>query len=104
MKGSTHAGIRELDAASAVQEIVTVLRCHGYLGRSEAEFGPQPEPPDLGGEIIAVLRGYGYLGRSNAELGPQPEPPDVVSELIAVLRRYGYRGMPEPARQGEGAR
>ena len=49
-----------------------------------------------------MLRGYGYLGQSNAELGPQPEPPDVMSELIAVLRRYGYKGMPEPARQGKG--
>ncbi len=60
MKDSAHAGIREVDPANTVKEIVAVLRRHGYFDRSEAEIGPQPEPPDLGGEIIAVLRRYGY--------------------------------------------
>jgi hypothetical protein len=90
VKNSAPAGNQKLNPANTVKEIVTVLRRHGYVDRSEAELGPQPELPDLGGEIIAVLRRHGDVDRSEAELGPQPEPPDLGGEIIAVLRRYGY--------------
>jgi hypothetical protein len=60
MKDSAHAGIREVDPANTVKEIVAVLRRHGYFDWSEAELGPQPEPPDVVSKIIAVLRRYGY--------------------------------------------
>ena len=42
MKDSAHAGIREVDPANTVKEIVAVLRRHGYFDRSEAESVRSP--------------------------------------------------------------
>ena len=90
MKDLTHASAQEVAQQEIVKEIVAVLRRNGYLGGSEGEQSPHPEPPDVVTKIIAVLLQHGYVDGSEAWLSPQPEPPDVVGEIIGVLRQYGY--------------
>jgi hypothetical protein len=90
MKDLAHASAQEVKQQEIVKEIVTVLRRNGYLGGSEGELSPHPEPPDVVTKIIAVLLRHGYVDGSEAWLSPQPEPPDVVGEIIDVLRQHGY--------------